>query len=85
MEIGFYPEQLWIAIPLFIISIIGLIASGKFKRKRQFNLKIQIMDIENEFKELKELIQDVYEKMDSYVIIEALTKLEKIRKEVVGN
>ena len=34
MEIGFYPEQLWIAIPLFIISIIGLIASGKFKRKR---------------------------------------------------
>jgi hypothetical protein len=43
------------------------------------------MDIENEFKELKELIQDFYEKMDSYVMIEALTKLEKIRKEVVGN
>ncbi len=34
MEIGFFPEQLWIAIPIFILSIILLIASGKLKRKR---------------------------------------------------
>ena len=34
MEIGFYPEQLWIAIPIFIFGIVCLIASGKLNRKR---------------------------------------------------
>lgn len=32
MEIGFNPEQLWIAIPMFVFGIACLIGSGKFKR-----------------------------------------------------
>ena len=44
MEIGFYPEQLWIEIPMFMFGIACLIASGKFKRKRQFVLYTLLCD-----------------------------------------
>ena len=42
------------------------------------------MDIEKEFKELKELIQDIYQLMDRQKLDDALAKLEKIRVDVVG-
>ena len=42
------------------------------------------MDIEKEFKELKELIQDIYEFMDRQKLDAALIKLEKIKLDVVG-
>ena len=42
------------------------------------------MDIEKEFEELKELIQDIYEFMDRKKLDDALDKLEKIRIDVVG-
>jgi hypothetical protein len=42
------------------------------------------MDIEKEFQDLKELIQDVYELMDRQKLDDALAKLEKIRVDVVG-
>ena len=42
------------------------------------------MDIEKEFKELKELIKDTYEFMDRAKLDKALAKLEKIRIDVVG-
>lgn len=42
------------------------------------------MDIEKEFEELKELIQDIYEFMDRQKLDDALAKLEKIRIDVVG-
>jgi hypothetical protein len=34
MEIGFNPEQLWIAMPMLMFGIVLLIASGRFKRNR---------------------------------------------------
>jgi hypothetical protein len=34
MKIGFYPDHLWIAIPMFIFGIVCLIASDKLKGKR---------------------------------------------------
>tara|TARA_R110002074_G_scaffold213357_1_gene383043 strand:- start:254 stop:382 length:129 start_codon:yes stop_codon:yes gene_type:complete len=40
------------------------------------------MDIEKEFEELKELIQDTYNLMDRRALDMALEKLEKIRKDV---
>ena len=42
------------------------------------------MDIEKEFEELKELIQDIYEFMDRQKLDSALAKLEKIKVDVVG-
>ena len=42
------------------------------------------MDIEKEFEDLKELIQDIYEFMDRRKLDDALAKLERIRKDVVG-
>ena len=42
------------------------------------------MDIEKEFEDLKELIQDIYELMDRQKLDDALAKLEKIRIDVVG-
>jgi hypothetical protein len=42
------------------------------------------MDIEKEFEELKELIQDIYQFMDRQKLDDALAKLEKIKVDVVG-
>lgn len=42
------------------------------------------MDIEKEFEDLKELIQDIYQFMGRQQLDDALVKLEKIRKEVIG-